>query len=286
MPWSRSPSDRHLPDGRIAVYRHPPLVRLTHWAGVLCLALLLASGLQIFNAHPALYLGASSTFERPILAMAAVETPTGLRGATTVLGTTFDTTGVLGASRGGEGLIDRAFPAWITFPPGRDLATARRWHFFFAWALVATGVLYLAHGAFGRIRRDLLPTRAELAGLGASVREHLRLRLPKGEAARRYNVLQKLSYLAVIFLLAPLMVLTGMTMSPGLDAAFPWLLDLFGGRQTARTIHFVAAFGLVMFFLAHVAMVIAAGPVNELRSMITGRFVIDPRDTPRKGAEP
>ncbi len=74
------------------------------------------------------------------------------------------------------------------------------------------------------------------------------------------------------------MVLTGMTMSPGLDAAFPWLLELFGGRQTARTLHFLAALGLVLFFLVHVAMVIAAGPLNELRSMITGRYVIDPKD--------
>jgi thiosulfate reductase cytochrome b subunit len=278
--------DRRLDDGRIAFYRHPILVRLTHWAWALCLLILLMSGLQVFNAHPALYLGQGSAFDRPILAMAAVETPSGLRGATTILGATFDTTGVFGASKGGEGLIDRGFPAWITFPPGRDLATARRWHFFFAWALAATGALYFAYGLFGHIRRDLLPTGAELKGIGGSVQEHLRFQLPKGEAARRYNVLQKLSYLAVLFGLLPLMVLTGITMSPGLNATFPWLLDLFGGRQTARTVHFLVAVCLVLFFLVHVAMVLAAGPINEVRSMITGRYVIDPKDDRWKAPKP
>ncbi|OYX04397.1 MAG: hypothetical protein B7Z12_06725 [Caulobacter vibrioides] len=278
--------DRRLEDGRIAVHRHPALVRLTHWAGVLCLLVLLTSGLQVFNAHPALYLGQGSDFERPILIMGAAQTPSGLRGTTTLFGKTFDTTGVLGASKGGEDLVNRAFPAWITFPPGRDLATARRWHFFFAWGLVATGAVYLAYGALGRIRRDLVPTGPELKGIGAAIGEHLRLRFPKGEAARRYNVLQKLAYLLVLFVLLPLMVLTGMTMSPGLNAAFPWLLELFGGRQTARTLHFLAAFGLVLFFLLHIAMVLAAGPVNELRSMITGRYVIDPKDDRWKDPKP
>lgn len=281
-----SRQDRPLKDGRIAVWRHPLPVRLTHWAGALCVVLLLMSGLQVFNAHPALYLGQGSSFDRPILSMAAVETPNGLRGATTILGKTFDTTGVFGASKGGEGLIDRGFPAWITFPSGRDLATARRWHFFFAWVLVATGAIWFAYGLFGRIRRDLVPTGAELKGTFASIARHLRFDLPKGEEARRYNVLQKLTYILVLFVLLPLMVLTGMTMSPGLNAAFPWLLDLFGGRQTARTIHFLVASGLVLFFLVHIAMVLVAGPLNEVRSMITGRYVIDPKDDRWKGPKP
>jgi thiosulfate reductase cytochrome b subunit len=273
-----SKPDRPLDDGRIAAHRHPAVVRATHWINAFALLLLLFSGLQIFNAHPALYLGQASTFDRPLLLMGSVETPNGLRGATMLFGRTFDTTGVFGASQGGsEGLIDRGFPAWLTFPPGRDLATARRWHFFFAWVLAFNGAVYLAYGLAGRFRRELVPSRAELKGIGRSIAEHARLRFPKGEAARRYNVLQKLSYLVVIFGLIPLMVLTGMTMSPGLDAALPGLLHLFGGRQTARTIHFVTAWSLVLFALVHLAMVVAAGPVNELRSMITGRFVIDPR---------
>ena len=108
-----------------------------------------------------------------------------------------------------------------------------------------------------------------------SIWEHICLRFPKGDEARRYNVLQKLTYLAVIFIVLPVMVLTGMTMSPGLDARFHFLATLFGGRQTARTIHFILAFGLVAFAFIHIALVILSGFANNMRSMITGRYVID-----------
>ena len=271
--------DKRLQDGRIAVYRHPVVVRVAHWLNVLCLAVLLTSGLQIFNAHPALYFGPASTFDAPALAMGAVETKSGkLAGVTIIAGHTFNTTGLFGASMEGGRISERGFPRWLTLPPGRDLAAARRWHFFFAWGLVLTGAVSVAYGLFGRIRRDLLPTGAELKGIGTSIREHLALRLPEGEEARHYNVLQKLTYLAVLFGLIPLMVLTGLTMSPGVDAALPGLLTVFGGRQTARTIHFIAASILVLFFLVHIVMVLAAGVGNELRSMITGRYVIDVGD--------
>jgi thiosulfate reductase cytochrome b subunit len=109
--------------------------------------------------------------------------------------------------------------------------------------------------------------------------EHLRLRFPRGEAARHYNVLQKLAYLGVLFILGPLILATGLTMSPAMDAAFPWLLNLFGGRQSARTLHFIAAALVVLFIIVHLAMVLLAGPVRELRSMITGRYVLPPADT-------
>ena len=98
------------------------------------------------------------------------------------------------------------------------------------------------------------------------------LDFPRGEAARHYNVLQKLAYLGVLVVLIPVMILTGLTMSPSMDATWPWLLDLFGGRQTARSIHFIAAWALVGFLVVHLVMVVLAGPVNEIRSMITGRY--------------
>jgi thiosulfate reductase cytochrome b subunit len=153
----------------------------------------------------------------------------------------------------------------------------RRWHFFFAWAFVANLLVYLVAAiASGHFWRDLLPSKQQLRprALLKDLANHLRLNFPRGEASGGYNPLQKLTYLAVIFVLLPLMILTGLAMSPGMDAIVPWLVDLFGGRQSARTIHFIAAGLIVLFVFVHVAMVLLAGPVNELRSMITGRFAI------------
>ena len=104
---------------------------------------------------------------------------------------------------------------------------------------------------------------------------HAKLQFPKGEAARHYNVLQKLTYMAVAFVLLPLMVLTGLTMSPGLDSAFHVLLDVFGGRSSARSLHFICASLLVAFVVVHVVMVLVSGVWNNLRSMVTGRYAID-----------
>jgi thiosulfate reductase cytochrome b subunit len=274
--------DRLLKSGRLAVYRHPVAVRVAHWLNALCLLVLLTSGLGVFNAHPALYLGDRSDFDRPLLAMTSRLTPDNqLVGVTRVGGREFVTTGVFGVSRRGDELLELGFPPWATWPPGLDLATSRRWHFFFAWVFALNGAAYVAYGlASGRIRRELLPVRAELAAVGVSIRDHLRLRFPRGEAARRYNVLQKLSYLLVLFGLLPLMVVTGMSMSPGIDAALPWLPALFGGRQSARTVHFCIAALIVLFVLAHIVMVFAAGAWNGLRSMLTGRYVIDPAQAP------
>jgi thiosulfate reductase cytochrome b subunit len=130
----------------------------------------------------------------------------------------------------------------------------------------------------GHVRRDLHVRRAEWSPrhIWDDIKDHARLRFPRGEAAARYNILQKLSYIGVIFGLLPLMIFTGLTMSPGMDAAWPWLLDLFGGRQSARSIHFIAAWLLVLFFLVHILMVILAGPINEVRSMIGGWFTLPP----------
>jgi thiosulfate reductase cytochrome b subunit len=124
------------------------------------------------------------------------------------------------------------------------------------------------------LRRDLAPSGRELKHIGASIAEHIKLRFPKGEEAKRYNVLQKLAYLGAVLVLLPLMLLTGLAMSPGMDAAFPLLIDVFGGRQSARTIHFISATLIVLFFIVHIVMVLISGVWNNLRSMITGRYVI------------
>jgi thiosulfate reductase cytochrome b subunit len=259
------------------IRRHSIMVRVTHWANAICLLILLMSGLQIFNAHPALYWGQASAFDHPIFALTATNNDQGqTSGVTQLLGHTFDTTGVLGASAGSGGhLQERGFPSWLTLPSYQDLATGRRWHFFFAWLLVLNGIAYVLYGLVsGHLRRDLLPTGPQLRTIGHTIWEHLLLRFPRGDEARHYNVLQKLAYLAVALVLLPLVVLTGLTMSPGMNAGFPELLNLFGGRQSARTIHFLAASGLVLFVIVHVAMVLLSGAWNNLRSMITGSYVL------------
>jgi thiosulfate reductase cytochrome b subunit len=129
----------------------------------------------------------------------------------------------------------------------------------------------------GHFRRDLALSAEEISPrhLKQEIADHARLRFPKGEKARHYNALQKLTYLIVIFVMLPLMVATGLTMSPGIDAGFPLLLDLFGGRQSARSIHFICAWSIVVFVIVHVAMVILSGLWNNVRSMITGQYAIE-----------
>lgn len=259
--------------------RHSRLVRITHWTNVISLCLLLMSGLQIFNAHPALYWGQAARFAQPWLALTADRrADDSLVGYTEIGSARFVTTGVLGASRSNGVVVARGFPALITLPGQRNLAIARNWHFFFAWLFAINGAIYLAGNLInGHLKRDLLPTKAQLAPrhIWADILEHIRLKFPKGPEARHYNVLQKFAYLAVIAILLPGMILSGMTMSPALDAAFPWLLDLFTGRQSARSIHFIFAMLLVGFIGVHVAMVVLSGFWNNLRSMITGRFAIE-----------
>ena len=262
---------------REVIYRHSGTVRATHWVNALVLLVLLMSGLQIFNAHPALYLGAKSTFDDPIMAMGAVQDGDRFKGVTTLFGHAFNTTGVFGLS-GDEnsGYEDRGVSWSLTLPSHRDLAMGRRWHFFFAWLFLFNGLAYLLWSlGSGHLRRDLAPTATELKHIGASIAEHARLKFPKGEAAKRYNVLQKLTYLFVALILLPLMLLTGLAMSPGMDAGFPVLLDIFGGRQSARTIHFISASFIVLFVVVHLVMVLISGVWNNLRSMITGRYAIE-----------
>ncbi|MBV9566846.1 MAG: cytochrome b/b6 domain-containing protein [Hyphomicrobiales bacterium] len=267
------PYGADAPRGGRWFHRHTALVRVTHWVNVVCFSLLLMSGLQIFNAHPALYVGAQSDFAHPTIAISAQRAAGGIKGEARVFGHEFDTTGVLGVSSTDGQPTPRAFPSWSTIPSYQDLATGRRWHFFFAWLLVLNGIIYFIFGFVSRhFRHDLLPGLAELRHIGTDILDHLRFRFPRGEAAKRYNVLQQLAYLTVVFVLFPLVVLTGLTMSPGIDTAVPQLLFVFGGRQTARLIHFLAASGLVLFVIVHLAMVLVSGVWNNLRSMITGWY--------------
>jgi thiosulfate reductase cytochrome b subunit len=261
-------------------YRHRLPVRVMHWINVVALTIMFMSGLQIFNAHSRLYWGKSSyDGTPPVLTIAArPDGKGGLSGYTDIMGREFDTTGVLGATQGADGRWMRtAFPGWITIPGTKWLSMARSWHFFFAWIFVLNGLAFVLYSIFSRhLARDLAPTGADLKGIGASIRDHLRFRHPAGEAAKRYNVLQKLAYLVVIFVLLPLVILMGLAMSPWLNSLFPGWVDLFGGRQAARTIHFIAAWLLVGFVLVHVFEVIITGLWNNLRSMLTGRYRVTP----------
>jgi thiosulfate reductase cytochrome b subunit len=264
--------------------RHTLAIRVMHWINVVAVFILLMSGLQIFNAHPRLYWGNSSYEGRPpIVALEAAPGPSGeIRGVTRVFGHELDTTGFLGASRDPDGrMVARGFPAWATLPETQWLAMARRWHLFFAWIFVANGIAYIAYSFASRhVARDLAPTRRDWRSIGPSIKDHLRLRHAKGEAAKEYNVLQKLAYLGIIFVVLPLLVLMGLGMSPWIDAALPGWVGWFGGRQSVRTLHFVAACALLAFVLVHVFEVLVSGAWNNLRSMITGRYRVDAEPGP------
>ena len=265
---------RTIPPAR-TVLRHRWPLRLMHWINLVCMLALVGSGLQIFNAHPALYWGEASHFDTPLLAMESVRGDDGKgRGVTRVGDARFETTGLFGVSARSDGRnVKRGFPEWATIPGPRSLALGRRWHFFFAWAWVINGICYLAWSLASRhLRDDLSMRRRDWREVPRSVFDHLRFRHPQGNEALRYNPLQKLAYLGVIFILTPLIILTGLSMSPQLDSVMSGFIALVGGRQSARTLHFVAMSLFVLFTLVHVVMVVYAGPINEMRSMITGRF--------------
>ena len=258
------------------VYRQSRWTRLTHWIWAFSLFFMLLSGLQIFNARPQLYVGKQSGFEfnNTILQIGAENTANGPRGFTEILGHRFDTTGVLGWSGPPGQETPRAFPAWATIPSYYDLGTARVVHFFFAWILTTTLLVWLIAGLVnGHIRRDLAPRVSDLRKLPRDVVDHAKL---KFHHTREYNTLQKMAYGGVLFVLLPLMIITGLAMSPSMDSVLPWLNGILGGRQTARTIHFTVMALLVLFFIVHILMILAAGPINELRSIITGWYRTDP----------
>ena len=227
--------------GGSVIYRHRIATRLWHWINAITIFIMIGSGLMISNAHPHLYWGNyGANFDHPWLSLPR-------------------------------------WPGWVTIPATYNLALARRWHLLFALVLGFGLLFFMIASLINRhFQRDLRVRGAELTprNLLHDLRDHIALRFHDPENPHAFNIFQKLSYVVVIFGLIPLMILTGLTMSPGMNAAWPWLLDLFGGRQSARSIHFIVAGALAGFTIVHLALVIIAGAWNEVRSMITGRWTI------------
>ena len=249
-----------------------------HWINVIALTLMLFSGLQIFNAHPNLYWGNRSDEGKQWLALDAQEDAAGnLIGTTRIGHHQFTTTGVLGVSKGRDGTPEaRGFPSWLTVPSAGWLAMGRRWHFFFAWVFVLNGLCYIGYSlAKKHLQRDMWPTRADWRGMGRSILDHLRFKHPHGAEALRYNILQRLAYLTVIFIFGIGIVLMGLAMSPRLDAVLSPLVEAVGGRQSARSIHFIIAWAFVAFVLIHLFEVLISGVFNQLRGMLTGYYKVD-----------
>ncbi len=219
------------------IKRHRLATRLWHWINAFAVFVLIGSGLGISNAHPRLYWGE------------------------------------YGANFDHAWLNLPRWPGWLTIPGHYNLALARRWHLFFAlvlgFALLGFMIASLVNRHF---QRDLRVGRGEVAPhhLWADLKAHLAFRFHDPARPGAYNTLQKLSYVGAIFVLLPLLIVSGLALSPGMDAAWPWLTRIFGGRQSARSVHFIAMAAMSGFVIVHLVLVILAGPVNEVRSMITG----------------
>ena len=215
--------------------RHALSTRLWHWVNALSLIVLFMSGLNISNAHPHLYWGK------------------------------------WGFAPEQAWLSVTRFPGWATIPGYYSLAAARDWHVLFAWVFAVSLLLFMLAAVLnGHFRRDIFTRGKDWhpRAVGADIRAHLKFKFDA--EAGKYNFLQKAAYGAVLFILLPLMIFTGMAISPGVDAAWPFLLDVFGGRQSARSIHFLAAWALLAFFVLHVLLVLLNKPARHLREMITG----------------
>jgi len=223
------------PEAREARPRHSLLTRLWHWLNVVAIAILFFSGLNISNAHPWLYWGEAGF--APAEAWLALP----------------------------------RFPGWMTIPGFYSLADARLWHFLAAWPFALALLAFLIALPFTRHGRDFLVHGHELrwSAIREDFRHHLELNFDPAPGSA-FNLLQKLLYIIVLFVLLPLMTLTGLALAPAIDAAFPWLIDLFGGRQSARSLHFASAWALFGFFLVHLAAVLLSGPVRQVGAMITG----------------
>jgi thiosulfate reductase cytochrome b subunit len=257
----------------VSAMRHRLSTRIWHAINAAALLILLMSGLMIFNAHPRLYWGQYGANADA----AWFEIGDNEGGGFLKIGDVrVATTGVLGVSTGKDGgRTAHAFPYWATLPSRYNLADARIWHLAFAWVLALGLLFYMIRALWnGHIRRDLHITRAEWSPrhIWRDIKNHAMLRFPKGASPVQYNILQKLTYISVIFIAIPLMIFTGLTMSPAMNAAWPWLTEIFGGRQSARSLHFIATFFLTGFFVVHMAMVLVSGPYGQIRSMITGRM--------------
>jgi len=232
--------------------RHTAVVRVTHWITTLCFFALLVSGIEIVISHPRFYWGeAGNMLTAPLFVL-----PIPSSRAAVVTGYRY----VLPDQNG-----------W-----------SRALHFQAAWVVVLTGLLYVISGLTTRhFRKNLAPAKADLSprALGNSIGSHLRLERPAAAEAWSYNALQRLTYLFVIFVLFPLVVWTGLAMSPGFVAAFPATVTLLGGQQSARTMHFFVTLALVLFLLVHVVMIRVAGFRGRMRAMITGQTSTDAENT-------
>jgi Ni/Fe-hydrogenase b-type cytochrome subunit len=253
------------------VYRHNRVTRLTHWSNAISLTILLMSGLMIFNAHPHLYWGDTSEPNKAFLSIGAQSDDSGRRGYIELYRHRIDTTVLLGVQQASDGPTERAFPSWLTVPGYYSLAAGRRWHFFFGWLFTINGLLYGVYNlAAGHLRKFLLTPR-DAGKIPAMVAYYLKLRKTSSQEGE-YNPLQKLAYTSVVVILTPLMLLSGMAMSPQLDVAFNWIPTIFGGRQSARSVHFILAFSFLFFTFGHLFMVATQGLFNNMRSMITGWY--------------
>ena len=254
--------------------RFPLATRVLHWLAAGLIITLLWSGFWIFNLHPRLYWGDVGNFETPAIAELAADTSGDEPQMAIVIGNwSINVTGLMGR------VNRQPYVRVANFPQNFEFGGTRALHFTAAWALVLCWIYYLKHLInSGRLRNNWLPQAAELKpkSLGLDILNHLRFKRAQGEAAKSYNTLQKLSYLTVMFVFLPLMLLTGLTMSNSITTAWPFLFDLFGGRQSARTLHFLFAFLVVLFILVHLIQLLVIGIVNHGRAMITGRFNIKP----------
>ncbi len=236
---SQTPPDPQGADRPRVIRRHGVVTRVWHWVNAVAVLILLGSGLGISNAHPRLYWGR--------------------------YGANFDPAWAT---------LPR-FPSWLTIPANYNLAISRRWHLLFALVLGFGLLAYMIGGLVTRhFQRDLRIRGRELrpAALWADLKHHLAFRFHDPRDPRAYNLFQKLSYVLVLFVALPLAILTGIALSPGMNAAWPWVLEILGGRQSARSIHFITASVLALFTIVHLVLVILAGAGNEVRSMITGRW--------------
>ena len=228
--------------------RHSGLVRATHWITTLCFIALLVSGFEIVISHPRFYWGETGNVLTPTLFKLPIPSSRSLVPT-------------------GYGYVLPDQNGW-----------SRYLHFQAAWVVVLTGLLYVISSFFtGHLRKNLLPGGADLSwrAFSTAMAKHLRFKRPSAPEAWSYNLLQRLSYLFVIFVLFPLVIWTGLAMSPAFVSAFPATVTLLGGRQSARTLHFFVSLALLLFVLVHVVMVFVAGFRSRMRAMITGRAGTD-----------
>ncbi len=249
---------------------HARSTRVWHWVNLVALIALFMSGLMIFNAHPSLYWGEAGNRTEPGWLMIGARGETGFVRVGSVQITS---TGVLGRWEDADGISrNRAFPYWATIPSDYNLADARHWHFFFAWIFAFGLLAFMVVSLFnGHLMREIAMRSHEWrpSTLWQTIVDHARLRFHT-ETGESYNPLQKLSYIAIIFVALPLMIVTGLAMSPAVDAALHFPSIMFGGRQSARSIHFIIAFALVAFLVVHVALVLIHKPLTLLRGMTIG----------------